>query len=123
MNRQFLTPYTTQEQYGYAPIDISTSGDNVLVAAVAGFRIVLTSFEFVVGGAVNITWTSGTASSGSDLALSGPIPFGGTSSPPGDSKSENNRGWYSTNLGEALNMNLSAAVQVSGGLTYALRTP
>jgi hypothetical protein len=123
MSQKFNTPYTTQEQCGYAPINISSAGDNIIVAAVSGFRIVLTSCEFVVAGAVNATWTSGTASVGSNLALSGPIPFGTSSTPPGDSKSENTRGWYSTNVGEALNLNLSAAVQVCGGLTYALRSP
>ena len=119
----YLTPFLTTEQYGHAVIDVSTSGDNVLVAAVPSFRIVLTSLEFVVASSVTVTWTSGTSGSGSDAALSGPMPFGGTSAPPGDSKTENNRGWYSTAIGEALNMNLSGAVQVSGGLTYALRTP
>ena len=118
----FNTPYVTSEQYGFVAINVSTSGDNILVAAVPGLRIVVTSMEFLVGGAVYITWRSGTGAVGSNQALSGPMPFGGTGA-PGDSKTENDRGWYSSNLGEALNMNLSAGVQVSGGLTYALRTP
>jgi hypothetical protein len=123
MSQIFNTPYTTTEQYGFAPINVSSAGDNVVVAAVPGYRIVLTSFEFLVSGAVNVTWYTGTASSGSDVALSGPMPFGGSGGAPGDSKSENSRGWYSTAIGEALNMNLSGAVQISGGLTYALRSP
>lgn len=107
----------------YAPINVSSAGDNLIVAAstvlTVAAPIVVLSYKFLVGGSVTITWYSGTHAAGT--ALSGPMAFGTLIF--GDSGAENRFGWLSTNAGEALNLYLSAPVSVVGMITYSLGQP
>jgi hypothetical protein len=97
-----------------APIDTAVSGDNTIVGAVAGKKIRVLSYVLVGGGAVNARWKSGANN------RSGPLPLAANSSvaPPAGSAF-----LFETNAGEALILNLSAAVQVSGHVSYAVVTP
>lgn len=95
----------------YAVIDAATSGDNTLVAAVAGKRIRVLSLYLVAAGAVTARFESaagGTALTGqSSLAANGvlSLPYNPT-------------GWFQTVAGELLNLELGGAVSVDGALSY-----
>lgn len=94
----------------YAAIAVVGSGDNTIVTAVAGKRLLLLQYNYMANGAVNVKWRTNTT----DLtglaylvANTGKVaPF----SPIG---------WCVTAAGEALVLNLSGAVAVGGELTYA----
>jgi hypothetical protein len=96
-----------------APINANTLGNTTVVAAVPDKAIYIISLEFLTAGAVTVEWQSGaggavickgqafTANSGKVL------PF-------------NPAGWGSTAVGQLLNVNLSAAVQVAGSIQYTV---
>lgn len=94
-----------------AAINISTLGDNTIIAAVGGKRLLITSIILTVAGEVNITLYGGNA------ALSGPMDFGGTSEPRG-MVSNFGHADLDVGLGKAFIINLSGAVQVSGIVCY-----
>ena len=97
----------------YAKIDAASSGDNTLVAATSGRKIKVTALFLVAAGAVTVRFES--AAGGT--ALTGQMNFpanGGIVLP------ENSRGWFETNAGELLNLELGGAVSVDGALTYEL---
>lgn len=96
-----------------AVIDIATAVTHTVVAAVAGKKIKVCNLMFTVGGEVNITLKSDTD------ALSGALDFGGTDEPRGMT---HHLGDYplETATGKAFKITLSAAVQVSGYITYIL---
>lgn len=95
-----------------AAIDVSSSGDNTIVAAVTGKKIrVLQAFAMATS-AVNIRWKSGTGTNLTGLGY--PAANGGyvlTYSPVG---------WFETASGEALTLNLSGTVAVGGVMAYQL---
>jgi len=95
------------------PIDHATNGDNTLVAAVAGKRIRVLSFLMIASGTVTVRFESGAGGS----PLTGQMPLVVNS---GMAPTYNPAGWFITNAGEALNMELSAAVSVDGVLNYDL---
>lgn len=93
-----------------AVINFSTSGDQIIVASSA-FPINVVGLAFTVGGATNMTFKNGTTAqsgaiilttSGSSMTL--PIIEGGS--------------WYYADPGNAIIMNSSGVVQVSGTLWY-----
>lgn len=94
-----------------AVIDHASSGDNTVVAAVAGYRIRVTSLFLVAAGAVTVRFESaagGTALTGvMTVAANGilVLPY-------------NPDGWFQTVAGELLNLELGGAVSVDGALTY-----
>lgn len=96
-----------------AVVNVSASGDNVVVAAVAGKKIVVINILVVAAGTVTLTIKSGVG--GGATAKSGPLPLavntglGGVFDPTGH---------FETAPGEALNLSLSAAIAVGGWLTY-----
>lgn len=96
-----------------AVIDAATSGDNEAVAAVSGKKIrVHSCFLIMTGTAVTIRFES--AAGGT--ALTGqmqPSQGGGFVLP------HNPLGWFETVAGQALNIELSGAQSVDGGLTYS----
>lgn len=100
-----FTPFTTT-----APITFSGSGDNSLVAGVAGQIVRLYRIFFVVSGATNLTIKDGASTS-----LSGAMAFGANGSLILDFQAEP---WYMTASGNALVLNSSNAVQVSGTIWY-----
>jgi len=104
----------------YAAISASSSGDNTIVAAVTGQKIVLVSYVVVAAGDVSVTWKSGASTSLSGaMALAangGAAPGAGPLTPAGVA------GLLETAGGEALVLNLSAAVSVGGHIAYRLVT-
>jgi type 1 fimbria pilin len=100
----------------FASIDTTTSGDNTIVTAVPGRKIRLINYTAIATGAVAIRWKSGASTNLSGAmslaANGGAAPSGSGQSPAGFI------GLLETNSGDALVLNLGAAVQVSGHLTY-----
>lgn len=92
-------------------INIATSGNSTIIAAITGRKINITSFLFTAGGEVNVTLKDGAS------ALTGAMDFGGTSEP---------RGMVASLDGEALKLSVSSAfvitlsanVQLSGLACY-----
>ena len=99
----------------YAVIDDATSGNNTLVAAVAGKKIRVLGFFLVsAAGAVTARFES----DADGTALTGQMTMSATGSTvaPGF----NPLGWFETVAGELLNLELSAGVSLDGALTYVL---
>jgi hypothetical protein len=95
----------------FAVIDVASSGDNTLVAAVVGKKIRVLSLFLVAAGAVNVRLESGAGGT----ALTGQMNLaanGGFVLPP------NVLGWCETASNTLLNLELSGAVSVDGALTY-----
>ena len=94
----------------FAAISASLSGDNPIVAAVAGKRIRVLKYTIVTSGAVLTRFRT---SSGADLtgamSLAANSGVGGAFCPVG---------LFETEVGDALNLSLSSAVGVAGHLTY-----
>ena len=97
----------------YAPINASSLGNTTVVAAVPGKSIYILSMEFLCAGAVTVEWQSG--ASGTVISKGQAFPLGGGKVLPW-----NPCGWGATASGVLLNVNLSAAVQVSGSIQYAV---
>ena len=94
-----------------AVIDDASSGDNEIVAAVAGKRIYVLSLFLVAGGTTTVRFESGAGGS----ALTGQMSFIANT---GFSAAHNESAWFETAIGESLNLELSDAVTVDGALTY-----
>jgi hypothetical protein len=96
----------------FAVIDAATGGDNTLVAAVASKKVRVVSLYLCASGGANTirfeSGASGTAKSGQmSIAANGTLvlPY-------------NPLGWFETGTNTLLNLELSAATSVDGGLTY-----
>lgn len=88
-------------------VNKAASGDNELVAAVAGAFIRVVQVALVPAGAVTVKFRSASTD------LTGPMAWA-TNVPFIDRSAQQNRGLFGTAKGEALNMNLGSAVQVGG---------
>ena len=94
-----------------AAISFAASGDNVVVAAVAGKLITIVGLSLVVAAATNITFKDG-----SNL-LSGAYPMTANGSIVFDEKTDFD--WFqTTNVANNFIINNSNAVQVSGTVYY-----
>jgi len=94
-----------------AKIDHATAGDNAIVAAVAGKRVKVYGIVLVVSAAVNCKWRSAVTD------LTGDMNFGGKGE--GYAQAVQPPAFLlATAAGEALNLNLSAAVAVDGHVSY-----
>jgi len=104
----------------FSAVSASSSGDNTIVAASTGQKIVLLSYVVIAAGDVSIRWKSGASTNLSGaMALAtngGAAPSAGPLAPAGVV------GLLETASGEALVLNLSAAVAVGGHITYRLVT-
>lgn len=109
-----FTPKTIANLPQYALVNVSSSGLNDIVAGVTGYIIVLDAYTLVPAAAVTVTWESHTAG-----AITGAMPIGGTTAPLSLS-AEYREGLCQTASGEALSLNLSSGVQVSGHATFHL---
>lgn len=89
-------------------VDKSASGDNELVAAVAGAIIRVVHMALVPAEAVTVKFKSGAATD-----LTGAMAWAANALFVDDSNWENH-GLFSTAVGQALVMNLGAAKQVGG---------
>lgn len=92
-------------------ISASSSGDNILIAAVAGTRYLVTHIVLIAAGTTTVKFKSSTA--GADLTGAMPLVVNA-----GWADSNNDNGLFCTAAGESLNMVLSAAVAVTGYLNY-----
>lgn len=97
--------------YQFASIVASASGATQIVAAVPNKRIRVINLEVSALAAVNIKWQSAAND------LTGLFYVAGNG---GEVLPTSEVGWFQTNPGEALNINLSAAVAVGGHLVYSL---
>ena len=94
----------------YASIDVNSSGDNELVAAVSGRVIKVLQIEYTGHGGVLVKLKSGTTDLEGVMGLlygTGKVRSGTRSVPA-----------FKTATGEALNLNLSDAVRVVGSVVY-----
>jgi hypothetical protein len=94
-----------------AILNYAAAGDNEVVAAVAAKAIRVLSLFSVAGAAVTGRFESG---AGGD-ALTGQMDFGANG---GVVLPHNPAGWFETNAGDALSLELGGAVRVAGALTY-----
>jgi hypothetical protein len=100
----------------FAAISGSTSGDNTLVAAAgASNKIRVLSLYLVSAGTTTVRFESGAGGT----ALSGAMSLVANT---GFVLPYNPTGWFETAANTLLNMELNAAVQVSGGLEYIVVT-
>ncbi len=93
-----------------AAITFSGSGDNALVAAVAGQIVQVYRIFFVVGGTTNLTFKDGASTS-----LSGAMPFIANGAMVLDNSGDP---WFTTTAGNAFILNSSSGVQISGTVYY-----
>ena len=98
--------------YAEAAINVAGSGDNQIIAAVSAKQIIVFGFFLVAAGAVSIKWRDGTSDFHPALPL---IGQGASWFLPRDGIR-----WFVCSTNVALNLNLSAAVQVSGRIYYRL---
>lgn len=96
----------------YAPISAASSGNNTIVAAVTSKKIRVLSMFLMAAGAVNAKFQSGAG--GTDL--SGLLSLDSLGA--GMVLGFNPAGWFESASGVLLNLNLSAAVAVGGGISY-----
>jgi hypothetical protein len=108
---RFYDPFSIQT-IKRAVVDNATSGDNELVAAVAGKKIRVLDIVLISAGAATVRFESGAGGT----ALTGQMTTAaGTGFAPGF----NPFGHFETASGAALNLELSAAVSVDGWIIYA----
>jgi hypothetical protein len=103
----------TTDQMTEASINISASGDNLVVAAVGGQTVRVHRLFLVCNAAVNIQFYDGT--SGGGTALTGVMNFLANGGLVLDFSGEP---WFKTSTGNGFNINLSGAQQVSGRIYY-----
>jgi len=99
----------------YAIVNVNTSGDNTIVAAVAGKRIKVLHYAVGCDQNVDIYWKS------NSTAITGPIFLASSTSVSagyGASSPAGLVGMFETNVGEDLNLNLNGAKTVGGHITY-----
>lgn len=88
-------------------IDTAASGDTTLLAGAAGFRYLVRQVFLVPTTAVTVTFKSGSNKLTGAMALAATAIF---------QLEYNEMPWMTTNTGEALIINLGAAIQVGGRL-------
>lgn len=95
------------------PINFAASGDNTLIAAVAGKLITVVGLFLVVAGATNLTFKDGTGGT----ALTGTIPMLANGAMTLDEKPEFDY-FQTSNVANNFVLNSSVAVQVSGRIYF-----
>ena len=93
----------------FAKIDTSASGATELVAARTGKRILVLSYVVNASGAVGVKFQSASTD------LTGTLTLAANQT---QDAYYSEAGYFQTVAGEALNINLSGAVQVGGHLTW-----
>lgn len=92
-----------------AKIDKATGAQHEIVAARDGNKIVVLSYLLVAAGAVTAQWESGSTDLTGAMTLATGVP---------NALTNEEYGMFNTENGEALNLTLGGAVQVSGFVTY-----
>lgn len=101
-----------------ASISTASSGATAVVAAASGRRIRVVSYVLVAAGAVTAKWQSASTDLTGAMSLITGTPLAPAPFPQRHSGGYD--GHIQTAPGEALNLTLGGAVQVSGHLTYVL---
>lgn len=99
-----------------AAVAASASGDNAVVAAVAGKKVRVRGFALYNGVATaqNVKWRSGTTD------VTGLLYGTNAIGPLADGQAPKDDFLFETVAGQALNLNLSAATAVGGWVSYTL---
>lgn len=100
-----------------AKIDCAGAGQNTIVAAVDGKRIRVLGYTIVAAGSVTAKWQSASTDLSGAMSMIVGTPI---SPPPSAGQFGYKSAIIETENGEALNLNLGGAVQVSGHLEYEL---
>lgn len=108
---KFIQHDGVAKEIKHAVVSHSTSGDNTLVAAVAGKSIMVLSAVLVAAGSVSARFESGAGGT----ALTGQMPLAANTVVE---LSFNHGGWFKTASGALLNLELSGAVLVAGCISY-----
>jgi len=95
----------------YAAINVGSSGNNTLISAASGKRLIILACVLVSSGAVNVEFQDGV----SGTPLSGAMNLTTNS---GFTLPFSEGGWGETSQGVLLNLNLSSATAVDGMLVY-----
>lgn len=102
----------TSHTVKFASVNVSSPGDNELVAAVADKKIKVLSAAIIAAGTVAVKWRSDTSDRSGAMPLLASSGFVLPASLPA-------AGYYiETASGEALGLNLSAGVAVTGHISY-----
>lgn len=95
-----------------APVNVNTVADNQIVAGQSGFKTRVLGYRLVATGTNTVTWKSGTTVKEGPMSVAANT---GISTALGDP----DRSYlFECAAGEALNLTLTAAAQVGGGVTY-----
>jgi hypothetical protein len=96
----------------FAKISCSSSGANIVIAAVTSKKIRVLALKITASAAVNVKWQSHTT----PTDLSGLSYFAAAGD--GEVLPFNPVGWFESLSGESLDANLSGAIAVGGHITY-----
>ena len=96
----------------FATISVGTIGDNIIVAAVTGAKIKVLSAALVSSGTVSVKWRNDTTDISGAMPLVTNSGFVLPASAPGMGH------YFETGVNKALNINLSAGVNVYGHISY-----
>lgn len=97
----------------YALIDLNATGN--VVAAITGKRIRLVSYVLVASGAGTVRWRSATTNLSGAMTVATGTPIVAPFAPEGMA---GQKGHLETATSEALNLEISGSIQVSGHLVY-----
>lgn len=100
-----------------ADINFSSSGDNIIVAGMAGQIIRVFRMKLLVSGATIISIKNGTG-----IVLDGPFSFSANQGMILDFTSIDMPPWYTTSPGNSFVINSATGFQVGGSLDY-LQSP
>lgn len=104
-----------QEQLLVANIDISASGDNIIIAAPTDGKYIAIDFiSFFPTTAVTVQFKNGSTSVG------GPLPLDAKQTITWENAMQNEHGVLTMSVNSAFIMNLGGAVQVGGLVRYRL---
>ena len=105
-----IAPVSTSYTLTPLAISFNSTGDNVIVAAVAGKTVRVFRIFFVTSAATNITIKDGAGTS-----LTGAMSMGANGGFTLDLQGE---AWFFTSVGNAFIINQSGTAQVSGAVYY-----
>lgn len=118
--RTMTSPLATYTNLKCSPINCSTSGNNTIVAAQgANTHIVVWGWFIVSDGTVDFRWEDGADGGGAQNQFSGQVPLQareGVSYPAG------NMPYCVVSANTLLNLELSAAINVHGSVSYTVET-